>query len=128
MSAETLREAARLMRERAEGAEFAIGDKWRAESPAGGLHTLQYEHHGEWVNAFRCGPCEDWTYDDNRHGYVGGLEEPAEHIASWHPAVALAVAAWLDACADYYEAEPEYTHDGEDYALAVARAYLSPGG
>lgn len=44
----------------------------------------------------------------------------ADFVASWHPAVALAVADWLD-CANEWapNEEPEY-----EAALAVARAYL----
>jgi hypothetical protein len=47
----------------------------------------------------------------------------AAHIASWHPAVALAVADWLDDCARL----PATTFHGQVFdgrALAVARAYL----
>jgi hypothetical protein len=51
-----------------------------------------------------------------------------EHVATWHPAVALAVADWLEyeaRCAD----RANTNHPGHDFgpdvhALAVARAYL----
>jgi hypothetical protein len=51
----------------------------------------------------------------------------AEHIASWHPAVAIAVADLLDRVADKWVAvsggsRPVF--DDEVAALAVARAYL----
>lgn len=58
----------------------------------------------------------------------GGPQEQADaaHIASWHPAIALAVADWLD-----FQAEVERRLGGPDYetpanhpALAVADAYL----
>lgn len=45
----------------------------------------------------------------------------AAHIASWHPAAALAVADWLDACALVMDVAPS-SHKGN--ALAVARTYL----
>ena len=54
----------------------------------------------------------------------------AAHIASWHPAVALAVAAMLDAVAATFH--PDQLVLGEDFwsdvqhaALAVARTYLN---
>lgn len=52
-------------------------------------------------------------------GEAGGRD--AQHIASWHPAVALAVANWLDETA-VIASEPGGWVPGE--ALAVARAYL----
>ena len=94
MSADVLRKAAALMRERAEAA----------------------------------GPNDPWfTSDDDAN-----TPEDAEHIASWHPAVALAVADWLDATAVRVEAarEPKdggarnHGWRGSRQALAVARAYL----
>ena len=59
----------------------------------------------------------------------GGKQE-ADHIASWHPAVALAVADWIDAAAvlappdPHHEGEACETCDNVTRALAVARAYL----
>jgi hypothetical protein len=71
----------------------------------------------EWVA--ECGPVE-----------VRGKQD-AEHIASWHPAVALAVADWLEQEADDLDSDPEAdTYEEHDLvpciqrALAVARAYL----
>ena len=48
-------------------------------------------------------------------------EQDAEHIASWHPAVALAVADMLDDAAAYYEGWPNFV---PDRVLDVAQAYL----
>lgn len=84
MSAEILRKAASLMRERAEAA-----------TP------------GPWIP----------------------FDADADHIASWHPAVALAVADWLDATADDWDRStaPIPVSDirlDARAALAVARAYL----
>ena len=62
---------------------------------------------------------------------VTGGEADMRHIASWHPAVALAVADWLDAVAEAWPiSEPDYGLSvraeavGHRQALAVARAYL----
>lgn len=77
MSAEILREAAALMRERAEAAT-RMHMPWDAEDE------------------------EVWTQEnDGQPVFIGGRMSPrdAMHIASWHPAVALAVADQLDAMA-----------------------------
>lgn len=142
MSASLLREAAALMRERAEAARPS---PW-AQNGRNGIHT-------------RIGACVATT-----HSHMDSTRKAeAEHIASWHPAVALAVADWLDAVAEvhwpkrhdvysesHYNAEPEHDYFNglcdescwrESYicngcgtaeckpeisgpALAVARAYL----
>ena len=100
MSAELLRRAASLMRERAEGAE------------------RDYYSRGPWTAT---------VFDDGR-AWVGparlpmhGYPNTAEHIASWHPAAARAVADWLD-----HEAET-FEYVGDTFgapAFRVARAYL----
>src|SRR5690349_8101308 len=85
MSADLLREAAALMRSRAEG---ATGGRWVVSGD--GIYV-----NPDWTD-------EGWlTYDalvaevsDSPDEAV--TEDDAEHIASWHPAVALAVADWLD--------------------------------
>ena len=95
MSASLLREAAALMRERAEAAR----------------------------------PDHPW-YDrgdiaEGMAAFTDSGDEPhidAEHIASWHPAVALAVADWLDETAKDLDAL--MTYGGHVPALVVARAYL----
>lgn len=105
MSAETLRKAAHLMRERAEAAGCAIGENWRMGDRST-LYTVEFQGNDDvWRNAFDCGPCNEWNLSiDVKHEYVGTGEEPAEHMASWHPAVALAVADWLDNEATQYAA------------------------
>lgn len=110
MSAETLRRAAALMRERTE------------KLPPSPWYPVEI---GRAVATSR-----EWVVDSPSRLVAGNLglsrdpvaEPMAEHIASWHPAVALAVADWLDYAASYAQAgvAPSYTH----YALAVARAYL----
>lgn len=115
--AETLRKAAKLMRERA-GA--ATPGPWHAHS-SGDV-------------------CDDWFVTSRDYGLVStGINDgpddslvlverdqrDAAHIASWHPGAALAVADWLESLSgiEWIEREPppfvELTH-----ALNVARAYL----
>lgn len=96
--ADTLREAAQLMRRRAEAA-----------TPGPWMDTADGD-------AF-AGPrlITGTGYGDGDRRAVAD----AEHIAGWHPAVALAVADWVDASVPYSARgaiRPE--------ALAVARAYL----
>jgi hypothetical protein len=107
MSADLLRRAAKEMRERAEAATpgpyyvqpndliggFMVRDE--AEPPSTG--------HGRDVGDFM-------TVDDCRH------------IASWHPAVALAVADWLENEAELEEGWSAY--EAVPQCVAVARAYL----
>lgn len=119
MSAAVLREAAALMRSRAEavtsGAQWTDGNYWITDydpSDPSGQTAMQR--------------------------LIGGMDAPDhEHYSSWHPAVALAVADWLDGVALYVEAKddeeyfdldgdpiaPEDTH-AIGSALKVARAYL----
>lgn len=102
MTADVLRQAAALMRERAEGA--TPGPWWQSgawfDDDGTPMPMVGYGSTGaDWVARTR-----DWSKGD------------AKHIALWHPAVALAVADWLDYEASW-SAPP--TH-----ALAVARAYL----
>jgi hypothetical protein len=54
-------------------------------------------------------------------------ESDAEYVASWHPAVALAVADWLDMCAADLTGIPGQNITPSPYeaqAITVARAYL----
>lgn len=113
MSADLLRRAAKGMRERAEAA--TVRSPWIRQD---------YEDHT---------PC---VGTPELLGAVAdcGEEEDAEHIASWHPAVALAVADWLDAEAAVWTASSMQPEPGTvierrewsslDQAAAVARAYL----
>jgi hypothetical protein len=101
MSAEVLREAAALMRERAEA---ATPGPWIWD----GYHKEMFT--GPQVNGCCAG---DGWFDH---------WQDAEHIASWHPAVAHAVADLLDRAADDHDATPCPAIAG---ALAVARAYLN---
>jgi hypothetical protein len=97
VSAERLREAAALMRERAEAADAL----------------------GQVADTITTSSCEEF----------------AEHIASWHPVVALAVAKAMDDVADAWEIADGWALDLDDDPirfedtidggwLAVATAYL----
>lgn len=104
MTAETLRRAAALMRERAEA---ATPGPWQA--------TV----YG--VRAEKRSPVA--PFDGQQPDMENRL-----YIASWHPAVTLAVADWLDSTANDVEHvhTPVYnlTSTTVARAVAVARAYL----
>lgn len=124
MSAARLREAAGLMRERAEA---ATGDQWaewhmlddgRAEVfvPNG---TMDTETVFEFKDHMDCEEC------------ARPSEADVLHIASWHPTVALAVADWLDHAADIWSDDDDEVKvcdcpycQGMPLALVVADAYL----
>jgi hypothetical protein len=113
MSADELRRAASLMRERAEAAtqpewaEWHMLDDGRAEVfvPNG---TMDTETVFEFKDHMDCEEC------------IRPTEADLLHIASWHPAVALAVADWLEVTASDVGTSSLAFHA----ALAVARAYL----
>jgi hypothetical protein len=104
MSAETLRKAASLMRERAEKA-----------TPGPWVYDLAY---GE--RFYSVGLDESVLVAPLAHRIARRWD--AVHIACMDPAVALAVADWLDITANRWESNPKYS--GGPDALAVARAYL----
>lgn len=124
MSADLLRRAAALMRERAEAA--TTHTPWQ-------LLPLDDDYAPPWTVAS--------THPEGERTYVcQEARHAGEHIASWHPAVALAVADWLDEAADHLAVE-DGDDDGLGYvcptaieglecsvlgqALAVAHAYLA---
>lgn len=110
MSADLLREAAAKMRERADA---AITGTWRDDF---GRVTTEISEGG-YGTALICSPMR--------------LSD-AEHIASWHPAVALAVADWLEDEADRIPPNETHAITGrgikipleESPAVRLARAYL----
>lgn len=112
MSARTLRRAAALMRERAQA---ATAGPWSLVP--GAANVWHFPEEGAPAVVVKA------------IGRAVGMSD-AEHIASWHPAVALAVADWLDVAADsptcicdchLADGDPHCEHSA---ALAVARAYL----
>lgn len=107
-----LREAARIMRELAEAATPGpwIGHRIGLMGGRIGVVVAQPPPHGAFVMVDR----------DNE-----ARIEDAKHIASWHPAVALAVADWLDEVVALIEFGSELNRAGEvGAALDVARVYL----
>lgn len=107
--AETLRRAAALMRERAEA---ATPGPWLVEDDEIEFNVLVDEG----------GPGVMYVARQFNQGHSEG-ERDAEHVASWHPDVALAVADWLDIAAIVVERTGEPTEMVRG-ALAVATAYL----
>lgn len=116
MSAETLRRAAALMRARAEKASpgrYGFTSKWTTPTTM----LTRITQAGRAVAEAR-GP-GDSLYD-------------LHHLSYWHPAVALAVADWLDAQADdldsFVDGQEGWVTDkwkaANTAALAVAAAYL----
>lgn len=125
MSAELLREAAELLREQAEATDTR--GAWEVGQ--------RYLRDGDWIRPVYD---EDGTvceiHEGNANEAPKSCKALAEHIASWHPVVALAVADWLDSAARTYEAlagdktsiqylTPQSVPTMTE-AWAVARAYL----
>lgn len=113
MSAEVLRRAAALMRERAEAATADVCPDWTRGAVRHIARNCEIECYHDGAPSLRHhdsqGEPNQWSrYDD------------AAHIASWHPAVALAVADWLE----YVSKAHEDAYISGSHALAVARAYL----
>lgn len=101
---ELIREAARLIRERAEA---ATPGPWESLDGGDRLIAWKLDPSGQFD--------DDWDYVVDE---PIGNSANAEHIASWHPGVALLVADWLDIGANPYacvDREP---------MVALARAYL----
>lgn len=120
MSAETLRRAAALMRERAEA---ATPSPWAV--PVANVFRLiapEAEHDNQPMGKT---PPYPWLIIAD---LVDGRAADVTHAASWHPAVALAVADWLDSAwhAIQSSPRPDVLAGSPDMlaALAVARAYL----
>lgn len=109
--AEVLREAAALMRERAEAASRSHPGAWLVGDMEDEHATLYYVRTAQ-------------------GGYDGAVSEviasqsAATHIASWDPAVALSVANWLDGVATAFEDGDHLLRPDRGRALAVARAFL----
>ena len=121
-AAEELREAARLMRERAEAAAESSPAPWVVDSEVASRLPAPY----------------GVVFLDDEGSPISVVESyswaEVTHVASWHPAVALAVANWLEEEAGSEEEARRTALPGlegfldafpdMDAALAVARAYL----
>lgn len=105
-TATDLRRAARLMRERAEAASRTAPSPWIVQEME--ICTDDQE------------PIEAISVVTSQIHWRDAAAQRA-HVASWHPAVAVAVADWLDSVASVAERLGGTT---EPRALAVARAYL----
>jgi hypothetical protein len=111
VSAQELRDAAALMRERAEA---ATASEWFPIQAPG--RTVSDD--GDWiVDSVPAFVCSTHIWDERG-------KADAEHIAAWHPAVALAVADWLESYADRLDVLGHGIGSNMGQALAVARAYL----
>ena len=110
MSAEVLRRAAREMRERAEAATWT-NMPWDVDE----------------IGAV-------WTQEDDGQPVPissQSTDEDAAHIASWHPAVALAVADLIDELlrglsvfGELSDDDPQWSKSTASSVLSLARAYL----
>lgn len=101
MTAETLRRAASLMRDRAEGAAQGVWDEVAVRDVDGRTFNA-VEADGRLVCEIPRTPqgsADSW------------------HVASWHPSVALAVADWLEA------ADVAHERAFEEHWLNTARAW-----
>lgn len=117
MNADLLRRAAQAMRERAEA---ATPGPWTYDgNPSGAVWPLPYPATLAYVQPRRDELPVAYAIPNGDVIPTGTQVANAEHIASWHPAVALAVADWLD---------DEAVVAGEDkpnpWALEVARVFL----
>ncbi len=125
--ADTLRRAARLMRERAQAATpsgTGYADGWAGGIGAYGEAMI---FGGPSENGYRTGTVLRNT-EDCDGGCTAPSQEDVNHICGWHPAVALAVA-------DLIEVGIPYATLGkpEDYpifvkAMAAARTFLGESG
>ncbi|MGC5033050.1 hypothetical protein [Micromonospora sp. DT229] len=115
-TADTIREAARLIRERAEAA-----------SPGPYFTTGKSARYGGLVATPSDGHPEDQGYDGHLIG-ESMSEANLAHLGGWPPAVALAVAAWLETEARMAEKRDNSPEGHTFHALNVARAYLARTG
>lgn len=131
---EELREAARLMRERA---QMATPSPWRESGVDGNRYAalVADQPHPDRMKG------GGWQWDEGYGGCLIGeslMATDRAYIASWHPAVALAVADWLDAEATIWDhldalrievsktkgAVISIPYSSQNEALKLARTYL----
>jgi hypothetical protein len=126
--ADELREAARRMRDTALAATPSadpLPGGWAGFGTDADTLGRSMLFGGPAENGYRTGTV--FSTDGRCDECVGPSDADVQHIASWHPAVALAVADWLDGVAHGLA-----TGDPDDLlglgeptaAFAVARAYL----
>ena len=110
--AETIRRAAALMRERAEGCEPR---RWHWKALGKKRYPQRISSDGNVALIAE-------TFIDPAH-----RPYEAEHIAAWHPLVALAVADLLDGEARMVDLRGNSVEGATFDGLKVARAYLGEG-
>jgi hypothetical protein len=115
-----LREAAKLMRERAAEAEKPGYDSTHPGKPWCPAWTYSVVRH---VNRNMDSECSEHPWGSESEGDCNQWGRHAGyHIAGMHPAFAVAVAEWLDeVAADSHASLPAWVESG---ALKIARAYL----
>ena len=119
MSADRLREAAKVLRERAEAATpgpWQHGEDWAAISA----------DSDSVVHAYYQRPCEACGNDIYDEASVAVSVMDAAYIATMHPGVGLALADWLDAEAD--ERRWGRRRDFDDVGISDRIADLVLGG
>jgi len=107
VTAETLRKAAALMRERASSASRG---PWRYEG-----YVSESKNPGDGGGWIHRGVGADEYAVAVTLPYSRHPEADATHIASWHPAVALAVADWLDELGEELQADPSDYCEGKGH-------------
>lgn len=107
MTADLLTRAATLIRERAQAAEHGRWKLWGMSVMADPAGTSNVD------DAILVAASVSTPSTSSRRLHTGN----AEHIASWHPAVALAVADWLD------EAGSTWDSAFDEHWLNTARAW-----
>lgn len=122
---ETMRHAAKLMRQRAEIA--STGEPWEADKHYDALYYVDLkpslgatdgpDDDNCYLKVENCAPFE-------APRFLPALHEYADHIASWHPAVALAVADWLDSEVRRASGGDDGVSEVANQPYQVALAYL----
>lgn len=118
MSADVLRRAAGLMRERAEA---ATRTRWLVPRGGTGIDA------GEYDTVVGRGPVDCMAYCYGGTSTIEGdrLEQDQAHIAGMDPTVALAVADWLDRTAERHT-EVTWSEEDPDSGLPDPTKPLSP--
>ena len=118
MSAEVLRKAAALMRERAEKATAEVCPEWTRAAVRHIARNCEIECYHDQGSISAAHPKH---HDSEGEPNQWSRYDDADHIASWHPAVALAVADLMDTAATH---QVGFTPVARERITAVARAYL----
>lgn len=128
--ADELREAARRMRDTAQAATPSadpLPGGWAGFGTDADTLGRSMLFGGPAENGYRTSTIFSTAEERLCDECTGASDADVQHIASWHPAVALAVADWLDYAADKWgDTDPMFIGRGVhvDAALKVARSYL----